>query len=261
MSDLLGRHHRVPIVTMVFLKKCSCPVLCINQSNTDTGFLPLNGTSLVFRCHIQMIPSAELSSQAIPTPLCIKSFFFAMWPQRVFIDLLYLWGSYRPSSHIVWVGLGIFATRPHGGTVSSPSCYWGSCCCYYLEQFYNIMVIQWNGETGLFPPHRFIQWYLDVCCSSVERLRWQLKVKVLLCEPVIVSAWTSLAGERWHLPKCFASLQYHLAGPSSVMLQKQCPRATVKYPYILNVNKIFISCQPAKCRFSCISMDSTVFVF
>lgn len=27
---------------------------------------------------------------------------------------------------------------------------------FYLEQFYNIMVVQWNGETGLFLPHCFI---------------------------------------------------------------------------------------------------------
>lgn len=59
-------------------------------------------------------------------PFVSNSSFFLPYAHSMCL-LIYLWVSYRPPSHTVWVGQGIFATKPHGGTVSSPCCYWSSC--------------------------------------------------------------------------------------------------------------------------------------
>lgn len=59
-------------------------------------------------------------------PFVSNSSFFLPYAHSMCL-LIYLWVSYRPPSHTVWVGQGIFATKPHGGAASSPCCYWSSC--------------------------------------------------------------------------------------------------------------------------------------
>lgn len=111
-------------------------LFCALFNQAVTAVLYLNNTSrfsvvsyfmesMVFTS--KCFPSAVSRKlcQAILTPLCIKLVFLPYAHSMCL--LIYLWVSYRPPSHTVWVGQGIFATKPHGGTVSSPCCYWSSC--------------------------------------------------------------------------------------------------------------------------------------
>lgn len=109
----------------------------------------------------------------------------------------------RSFSHALWASRGGFVVQqwPHGGTVASLSCSRGRRCSLtcalllFLEPFYRCMLWRWieKMKTTLLVCFALIDLLiylsLDTCCSSLDKLRWQLKVKVLPCEPcVIVSA-------------------------------------------------------------------------
>lgn len=78
--------------------------------------------------------------------------------------------------------------------------------CFYLEPCYCTIGNKWSAV--LFLPYWFIQWCWDIGCSSLENLRWQLKVRMMPCEPPLLVSLSEIS-------KRFLSVQYHWWDPIS----------------------------------------------